>query len=170
MLKREGVVTFPLSLYYIVYFYKGMQNMDTIKSVDKAIESMKADIVLTNTLFSDNPPDNINNWLYYISIYANDEHALHNASKLLRSLSVLTRSVTIIPRTYKACKFDCFTVCNIFNNIHSISSYNIDTVSIIEQTDLNDGDFYMSVVRENKATELMDIFTYRDLRYYYELL
>lgn len=144
--------------------------MDTIKSVNKAIENMKSDIVSTNTLFSDPSLDNTNNWFYYISIYANDEYALYNASMLLRSLNVLVKSITIIPRTYKSCGFDCFSVHDAFNDIHSLSSYNIHTVSIIEQTDLDEGDFYISMIRQNKSTKLMDIMSYKTLKYYYDLL
>lgn len=141
--------------------------MSSAIRLDKAIESMKSDIVLTNMIFSDNPYDNIDNWFHYISIFANDEIALNRASKLLESLHVSAKIVTIIPKTYKTCGFDCFSVCNIFNNIHSLSSYNIDTVSIIEQTDLEEGDFYVSMIRQNKSTKLMDIMTYRSLLTFY---
>lgn len=144
--------------------------MDTIKSVNKAVEDMKIDIASTNTIFRDVPPDSVNNWFYYISIHANDEYALYNASILLKSLKVLAKSVTMMPRTYKSCGFDCFSVYDAFNDIHSLSSYNIDTVSVIEQTELEEGDFFISVIRENKSTKLMDIMVYKTLKYYYDLL
>lgn len=131
--------------------------------LDEAIENMKSDIVLTNRIFSDNLPDNIDNWFHYISIYANDELALDRASKLLESLHVFAKKITVIPKSYKGCIFDCFTITDIFSNIHSLSSYNIDIVSIIEQQDLEEGDFYISMVRQNKDTKLMDIMTYRSL-------
>ena len=136
--------------------------------LDKAIESMKSDIVLTNRIFSDRLPDNIHEWFYYISIYANDELALNRASKLLEALHVFAKMITIIPRTYKSCEFDCFTISDVFSNVHSRSSYNIDTVSIIEQDDLEEGDFYISMVRQNKNTMLMDIMTYRSLISYFK--
>lgn len=144
--------------------------MNTIKSIDKAIENMRSDIILTSTLFSNTHPDSVNNWLYYISIYANDEYALYNASRLLGALKVLAKSITIIPRTYKSCSFDCFSVYDAFYDVHSTSSYNIDAISIIEQFDLEEGDFYISVIRQNKSTKLMDIMTYEALKYYYNLL
>lgn len=166
MLKREGIYL-PSFLIITSYIFKGDINMSSVIRLDKAIENMRSDIVLTNRIFSDELPDNIDNWYYYISIYANDEIALNRASKLLESLHVFARTVTIIPKTYKSCRFDCFSVSNIFSNIHSLSSYNIDTMSIIEQTDLEEGDFYISTIRQNKSTKLMDIMTYRSLTSYY---
>lgn len=164
MLKREGI-HLPSFLSYVI---KGDIDMSSSIRLDKAIESMKSDIVLTNRIFSDKLPDNIHDWFYYISIYANDELALNRASRLLESLHVFAKTITIIPRTYKSCEFDCFMVSDVFSNIHSRSSYNIDTISIIEQDDLEEGDFYVSMVRQNKNTMLMDIMTYRSLISYFE--
>lgn len=141
--------------------------MSTIR-LDKAIEEMKIDIVSTNRIFSDKLPENIDNWFYYISIYASDELGLNRAASLLKELNVVAKIITLIPKTYKTCRFDCFSVSNAFNNVHSDSSYNIDTVSIIEEAELDEGDFYVSVIRQNKSTKLMDIMSYRTFKSYLE--
>lgn len=130
--------------------------------VDKAIENMKLDILSSNTLFKD-----INNW-YYICIHANDNTALINASRLLELLHVSTKSITMTPRTYKKCPFDCFGISNIFNNIYSTSCYNIDIINIIEQSELEEGNFYLSIVKQNKSTKSVDISTYKTFKSYYE--
>ena len=139
--------------------------MITIR-ISNAIEAMKSDIVRTTTIFQDNIPESANNWYYYISIYANDYTSLIHASRLMEALNVYAKAITIIPITYKTCKFDCFYVTSVFNNIHSTSLYNIDTISIIESDDVIDGDFYISIIRENKSTKLMDIMTYNSLKSY----
>lgn len=130
--------------------------------VDKAIENMKFDIINSNVLFGD-----INNW-YYICIHANDNTALISASRLLELLHVFTKSITMTPRTYKKCPFDCFSVSSIFNNVYSTSCYNIDIINIIEQSELEDGNFYLSIVKQNKSTKLVDITTYKTFKSYYE--
>lgn len=139
--------------------------MITIR-ISNAIEAMKSDIVRTTTIFQDNIPKSATNWYYYISIYLNDHTSLINASKLMELLKAYAKNIIIIPITYKTCKFDCFSVACIFNNIHSTSLYNIDTISIIESDDVIDGDFYISIIRENKSTKLMDIMTYNSLKSY----
>lgn len=134
--------------------------------IDRAIEIMKTDIIMTNLLFQENMHDKCDKWLYYISIYANDKNALVNSSKLLNLLNVKSKSVIMIPKSYKSSVFDCFTLSKIFNSIMSEELYNIDSISIIERSDLDYGNFYISIIRENKDTNLLDIMTYKNLLSY----
>ena len=139
--------------------------MDDAK-INKALALMKSDIVNSCTIFSNDPPANADNYNYYISVYAKNEDSLFNASRLFYQIGAKSSQLSIMPPTYKSCKFDCFTVSRIFDWMRYVYGYNILNTCFIECDDIEDGDFYISVTRENKKTKMVDIVSFRTLSYY----
>lgn len=127
---------------------------------DKALSKME------DTIRSLTPIGNSDKEYCCISIYVKDNESLYYASKLLENLDVKARSVLMMPAKYAICNFDCFTIANLFSSVHSEENDNVDTVCLHEDTFISDGDFYVSAIRRNKESGLMNIYTFRTFHSY----
>ena len=131
-----------------------------------ALKQMQHDIEDTNTFKSmENRTTDNDPWIYYICITAKDDISLEYASRLLNSLNIKVKQIIMIPATYKISNLDCITISKTFGSLQHIFCYNIECLSILDADNRleNSGDFYISVIRENKNTGKNDIISYRSL-------
>lgn len=129
--------------------------------LDKALSKLEDDIQNLTPLGNNDKED------FCISIYAKDIESLYNAKLLLEKLSIHAKSISMMPTRYDTCSFDCFMISEIFSSIHNSENINVDNICIHENNDVSNGDFYISTIRRNKDTGLMNIFSFRTFHSYY---